>query len=242
MKALILAAGRGKRLGDMTNGINKCMIEIRGKPLLEYNLDRVADCKNIEEIIIVVGYRANDIVDRYGLSYRNMPIKYVTQLKQHGLVHAIECSTEALDGHDFFLLLGDEFLENSRHVEMMGFFILNDVMGVCGILNQDNVSEISKTYSVLLYDDTIIRLIEKPKHPINNLQGTGHCIFKNEMLNYIKYTPIHYLRKEKELPDFIQCAVDDGKIIKTFNICDAYNNINSESDMRLCGVISDAIK
>ena len=60
--------------------------------------------------------------------------------------------------------------------------------------------------------------------------GTGDCIFKNEIFNYIEFTPIHYERKEKEFPDLIQSAIDDGKIVKTFIICDQYTNINSKEE------------
>ena len=63
--------------------------------------------------------------------------------------------------------------------------------------------------------------------------GTGTCIFKNDIYKYIDYTPLHYDRKEKELPDFIQCAIDDGKIVKSFNICDNYTNINTKDDIKL---------
>mgnify|MGYP006977938104 CR=1 FL=1 len=41
--------------------------------------------------------------------------------------------------------------------------------------------------------------------------GTGNCIFKNEILNYVPQTPINPIRSEKELPDFIGCAVNDNK-------------------------------
>jgi dTDP-glucose pyrophosphorylase len=56
-------------------------------------------------------------------------------------------------------------------------------------------------------------------------------VFKNEILSYIERTPIHPERGEKELPDLIQCAVDDGQLVKIFNICDEYTNINSKQDL-----------
>jgi len=40
MKALVLAGGRGKRLGSITESTNKCLLNIGGKPVIEYNLDR----------------------------------------------------------------------------------------------------------------------------------------------------------------------------------------------------------
>jgi dTDP-glucose pyrophosphorylase len=232
MKALILAGGRGKRLGEITNSMNKCMLELGGKPVLEYNIERAFEIDEIEEIVIVVGHRAEDIINRYGIDYKGKRIRYVIQWEQRGLVHAIECGKEAIGNDNFFLLLGDEVLINSRHKEMLKKFKDEDLFGICGVMIQKDKSKISRTYTVLVDDNgRIFRLIEKPKKALNNWQGTGHCIFKNEILSYIERTPIHPERGEKELPDLIQCAVDDGQLVKIFDICDEYRNINSQEDL-----------
>ena len=149
------------------------------------------------------------------------------------MVHAIECAKNSLGSEDFFLLLGDEILINSKHKEMVKEFKNEKVFGFCGITLQNNRSEISRTYTVLMDADRILRLIEKPQNPMNNIQGTGHCIFRNKILEYIERTPVHPERKEKELPDLIQSAVDDGQIMKIFNICENYTNINSKEDLRV---------
>jgi len=233
MKALILAGGRGKRLGEMTNSLNKCMLELGGKPVIVYNIDRAAEIKDIDEIVIVVGHRAEDIINRYGTNYNGKRIRYVIQWEQKGLVHAIECARDAIEGEDFFLLLGDEVLVNSRHKEMLEEFKRGDAFAICGVMFQKDKEKINRTYTVLTDENgRVFRLIEKPKKALNNWQGTGHCIFKNEILSYIERTPIHPERGEKELPDLIQCAVDDGQVVRVFNICDAYTNINSEEDLR----------
>ncbi len=232
MKALILAAGRGERLGSITESLNKCMLELGGKPVLEYNLDRAAEL-DLNEIILVVGYRAEDIINRYGTSYKGIRIRYIIQWEQKGLVHAIECSKNALNNDDFFLLLGDEVLVNSRHQEMLEEFNHGDVFAMCGVTSQEDKEKISRTYTVLNDENNrVFRLIEKPKRALNNWQGTGHCIFKNKLLAYIERTPIHPERGERELPDLIQCAVDDGYLVKIFDICDVYTNINSEEHLR----------
>jgi len=232
MKAVILAGGRGKRLKETTNSSNKCMLEIDNKPVLEYNLDRALEM-DIDEIVMVVGYRAEDIINRYGTSRNGVRIRYVIQWEQRGLVHAIECSKDAIERDDFFLLLGDEVLINSRHKEMIREFIDSGLFTACGVCVQQDKSKIGRTYAVLANDDDkVFRLIEKPKKPLNSLQGTGNCIFKNEILRYIERTPIHPERGEKELPDLIQCAVDDGQLVKIFHICDAYTNVNSIEDLK----------
>ena len=232
MKAVILAGGRGKRLKETTNSSNKCMLEIDNKPILEYNLDRALEM-DVDEIVMVVGYRAEDVINRYGTGRNGVRIRYVIQGEQKGLVHAIECSKDAIEKDDFFLLLGDEVLINSRHKEMTREFLDNDLFAVCGVCVQQDKNKIGRTYAVLVNDEgRVYRLIEKPKKPLNSLQGTGNCIFKNEILRYIERTPIHPERGEKELPDLIQCAVDDGQLVKIFHICDAYTNVNSIEDLQ----------
>jgi dTDP-glucose pyrophosphorylase len=232
MKALILAGGRGNRINEFSKNKNKCMVSLMGKPLIEYNLERIAG-QNISEIIIVVGYKAEDIINYYGISFKNKRIRYVIQQEQKGLVHAIECAGAILEGEDFFLILGDEVMVGSKQKEMIRFFEEDDnLFGVCGILEVDVPDQIRRTYSIITDDQNrIFRLIEKPSHPINMFQGTGHCIFNNRILEYIDITPIHHKRQEKELPDLIQSCIDDGRIVKSFLICDHYTNINSKNDL-----------
>ena len=232
MKALILAGGRGKRLNEISEQQNKCMISISGKPAIEYSLQCTAGTK-ISEIIIVVGYRAEEIINAYGNNYKGKKIKYVIQRETKGLVHAIECSKESIGKEDFMLMLGDEFMVGPRHQEMMDFFERNKLFGICGVVKVEDRKLVRKTYSVIQSaDNQIYRLIEKPENPMDNIMGTGNCIFKNEILSYIDQTPINQKRGEKELPDLIQCAIDNGNIVKSFIICDKYFNINSREELR----------
>ena len=49
----------------------------------------------------------------------------------------------------------------------------------------------------------------------------------------MELTPINQNRKEKELPDLIQCAIDDGHIVRAFDIGDGYVNINTPDDIAI---------
>lgn len=232
MKALILAGGRGNRINEFSENQNKCMIDFRGKPFIEHTLTEVS-ALDISEIVIVVGYKAEDIINHYGISFGKKRIRYVIQREQKGLVHAIECAREALGNEDFFLMLGDEVMQNARRREMVHFFNSDDsIFAACGILSVSDLDQIRRTYALVKNDeDQIFRLIEKPRRPINHFQGTGHCIFRNRILEYIDLTPIHHERGERELPDLIQCCIDDGKIVRAFDVCDQYGNINSKDDL-----------
>lgn len=225
MKALILAAGRGKRLGDLSKDKNKCMLPVNGRPLIRYSLDYAVQVAS--EIIIVIGYKGEEVIKYCGSFYQKKKIVYVIQEEQHGLVHAIECAKDAIGREDFMLMLGDELMINPRHKEITNFFYKNNLFGLCGIVKVDDLNLIKKTYSIIRSGESgVVRLIEKPVNPQNNLMGTGNCVFQNEILSYISKTPINQNRGEKELPDLMQCAIDDGKLIEAFDICDQYVNVN----------------
>lgn len=76
MKALILAAGFGKRLQPITNEIPKSMVEVNGTPLLVNAINNLADIGGIEEIGIVVGHMAEYIRNYLGNKWRTIPISY----------------------------------------------------------------------------------------------------------------------------------------------------------------------
>lgn len=233
MKGLVLAGGRGKRLNEVSDLQNKCMIKIKGIPVIEYNLNHITET-NIDEIIIVVGYKAEEIINYYGNSFKGKKIKYVIQWEQKGLVNAIEYSQEIMKDEDFFLILGDEILVHPKLQQMIDDFNKSNVIALCGILTVTDKDFIKRTYTLLQDENNVVyRMVEKPRNPLNYFMGTGHCIFKNEIYKYIPFTPIHHERNEKELPDLIQCAIDDGKKVKTFHVCDAYTNINTKEDIQI---------
>jgi len=242
MKAVILAAGRGKRLAETTEPAhtNKCMLKFNGKHLIEYSLE-TAHLGNVDEMIVVVGHHAEDVINTYGIHYRNIKIRYVFQEDQNGLVHAMEQTIGALQGDDFMLLLADEILIDPRPIEMIRKFEQDNLFVICGVTKVKNSNEIKNTYSVIHNpeDNMIYRLIEKPRNPINDIMGTGNCIFKNAIFDYLPYTPINYFRQEKELPDLIQCAIDDGKPVQLFYIGARYVNINTPDDIRKAESVFD---
>ncbi len=234
MKALILAGGRGKRMEELSERESKCMLTLHGKRLIEYSLDNAAGIDRIGEIVIVVGYRAESIINRYGTEHQGKRISYVIQSEQRGLVHAMECARSYLDSEDFFLFLADEVILGGRHEEMLDLFERDGLFCVCGVHRQENRDMIRRTYALIHGpDNRVYRLVEKPRKPLNQLMGTGNIIFRSEIFDYAGLTPINPFRGEKELPDLIQCAIDDGEAVKYFEVCDHYININSPEEWRM---------
>ena len=73
MKVLILAGGRGNRLNELSAEQNKCMTTVRGKHLIEYNMDCALGV-DVDEVVIVVGYKAETIINFLGNNYKGKPI------------------------------------------------------------------------------------------------------------------------------------------------------------------------
>ena len=73
MQAVILSAGIGARLGTEKNSLPKGLLEIGGKPLLEYSLEALIQ-NGIKDLILVVGFQHEQIKNRFGSRYRGLKI------------------------------------------------------------------------------------------------------------------------------------------------------------------------
>ncbi len=118
---------------------------------------------------------------------------------------------------------------------MVEKFEAENLTVICGVVHEPNSDEIRKTYAVIEddRDQRIYRLIEKPRNPPNKIRGTGNCIFRSQIFEFVPLTPINQNRKERELPDLIQCAIDDGLAVKSFDIGEGYVNINTPADVAI---------
>lgn len=76
MQALILAAGMGKRLREFTQNNTKCMVPVNGVRLIDRMLSQLSKL-NLQRVVIVVGYKGQELMDYLGNEYQGLPIVYV---------------------------------------------------------------------------------------------------------------------------------------------------------------------
>jgi glucose-1-phosphate thymidylyltransferase len=74
--AVVLAAGRGSRLGPLTDSVPKPLIRVGCVPIL-HRLLCALDWAGVERVVLVVGYRAGQIVSAVGPSWRGLDVSYV---------------------------------------------------------------------------------------------------------------------------------------------------------------------
>ncbi len=76
MKAVILAAGKGTRLRPLTNTVPKCLVEVCGKPILQYEMEALEHA-GVEHCVVVVGHLGESVTNRVGPQFGRMSVSYV---------------------------------------------------------------------------------------------------------------------------------------------------------------------
>src|SRR5277367_4757914 len=120
MKAVILAAGRGTRMGDLTKEIPKPMLPVEGKPVLEHIIEGLRDEAKIREIFVIVGWQAQVITDYFGDGSKwNVTISYGEQKVRDGTGKAPEVAKEWVGDESFLLVSGDVLLQSATEYALL---------------------------------------------------------------------------------------------------------------------------
>ncbi len=175
MKAIILAAGEGKRLRPHTENMPKPMIKVHGKSLLQYILESLPD--EISEYILVVGYKKEVIQEFFGNSFKGKPITYITQEEKTGTAHALTlCKNHLAPEERFLLTYADDIYDKES--------ITNCLNHEFAILTAE--SDEPERYATMHFreDGSVSALIEKPDKPDTNLIAPGVYIINTDIFNY----------------------------------------------------------
>src|SRR5271170_5837716 len=111
MKAVILAAGKGTRMADLTKNLPKPMLDVEGKPVLEHIVEGLRDEAGIKDFFIITGWCGNVIRDYFcdGKKW-NVTIAYGEQVVQDGTGKAPELAKDWVGQDNFLLTYGDILL------------------------------------------------------------------------------------------------------------------------------------
>ena len=165
MKAVILAAGEGKRLRPFTETMPKVMLPVANKPILEYVVDALTN-SGIHEIIIVVGYKKEVIMEHFK-DYEDTKIKYVTQDKQLGTAHALLQAKKQIKTRESFLVLSGDNIIDQKSISKL----IKD-KSEYSILIKEHPHP--SKYGVVFVEKNILReIVEKPKEEVGKFISTG---------------------------------------------------------------------
>lgn len=118
MKAIILAAGKGTRFGEITKKTPKSLIKVTEKPILEYILSALPD--QITEVIIAIGHLGDHIKNRFRNKFDNINIKYLELKKLNGTAGVLWAARSMLSKEKFLVLNGDDIYSKEDLKKLLG--------------------------------------------------------------------------------------------------------------------------
>lgn len=178
MQAIILAAGRGMRLRPLTDTTPKPMVIFKERPLLEYTLSILP--KEVDHILIVVGWLGHKIQSHFGESFDGRKIDYITQDEPKGTFHAIKCAKSFLSDGQFLVVSGDD---------VYGKEDLKKVACSSALSVLANRTENPERFGICKVgeDGHLLSIVEKPETFCGNLANIGvykldHRIFDEPVM------------------------------------------------------------
>ncbi|MBM3229023.1 glucose-1-phosphate thymidylyltransferase [Candidatus Parvarchaeota archaeon] len=204
-KAVILAAGEGKRLRPLTSTRPKCMIHIAGKPILHHVLDSLREA-GVSQAVVVVKYLPHTIKDYFNNKDCGVELEFVVQGDKYGTAAAFGCACGKFK-EAFYALAGDIITEPSAFKKLSSAHQQEQSkQGGAQITAALKLVQNPQEYGLAkVKGDYIESFAEKPKIPTSNLANCSLYVFEPSvfsLIDKVKPSP----RGEYEITDVLKSA------------------------------------
>jgi dTDP-glucose pyrophosphorylase len=214
-KAVLLAAGRGTRMRELTADLPKPMINVRGKPILLHIIEGLQTAK-IKNFLIIVGYHGDTVREYFGDgTCFGLRIKYATQVVQDGTGRVVDLARDFTENVPFILSYGDILVDQRNYKSIVD--LGDDVEAIISVRRNEDVS---KGGAVFLNEQMeLIDLREKPKpgERTSPWYNAGLYAFRPSIFEFtarLQSSP----RGEYELTDAIRELAQSGKKVKALEL------------------------
>ncbi len=182
----------------------KQLIEMAGRPLLEHIFRQLPDA--IDEVILVIGYRGEQIQDYFGEEFQGKKITYVWQTKKTGTWRALQLARPFLGNGKFLCSLGDDILDRESIKKCLSHNLAILVKEV----------EDPRRFGVVVVGENnkVLDFVEKPEEPLSKLASTGLMVLDERIFNYSAeahrdgeyYIPVAVAKMAKDHDIFVEHA------------------------------------
>ncbi|MBL8174827.1 MAG: nucleotidyltransferase family protein [Bryobacterales bacterium] len=223
--AVILAAGRGTRMGALTSELPKPMLLLAGKPMLEHILDRLS-AAGIRRVLLVIGYRG-EIIRRHFSGYP-LDIEYRRQENPDGTGSAALLAQDFAAHNPFLLTFGDILCSTADYIGLIAK-LDDNAAGVLGVKYVDDPAPGAAVYEE---NNRVVRIVEKP--PVGtsttHWNSAGLYAFRPVLFEELRRIPLSP-RGEYELTAAIHQLIEKQSILRMHAVEQDWMDVGRPEDL-----------
>jgi len=240
---VIPAAGAGRRLGYLSGLLPKTLFPLYDRPIIHYVVDQMLSV-GIEDVYIIVNVFKEKVIQYFDLIKMDLKanIHFIEQSKLNGTAEAILLAEKYTNKEPFMTIYGDDCTITKTLTDMVDTFFSNRCIVTEGVVKEKDKKILQQTCSVKLTSTfKIAEILEKPENPPYMMRGCGVYIFDPKIYEHIRNTPVHPIRKEREITYTINSLAKAGKAYA--HVIDGYNiNINDYDELLKAGHLLKMLK
>jgi dTDP-glucose pyrophosphorylase len=214
-KAVVLAAGRGTRMRELTADLPKPMINVRGKPVLQHIIEGLRDAGS-RRLLIIVGYHAETVRNFFGNGrHHGVHIEYATQTVQDGTGRVVNLARNFIGGSPFILSYGDILISPVNYKRLVD--LTDDCEAMVTVTRGEDVSKGGAVFVNKQMELVDLREKLTPDEPTSPWYNAGLYAFRPSIFEFIarlKPSP----RGEYELTDAIRDLAYSGKKVQALEL------------------------
>lgn len=223
----MLAAGRGTRMGDMTEDTPKPMLPVQGRPMLEHVLERLA-ASGVRRFLIVVGYR-RELIENYFRDWR-LPVEFRVQECVDGTGSAARLARDFAGDPPFLLTFGDILCEPAAYVRCGR--VLDEHPAAAAVLGVRDVDDPWRGAAVYVERGKVLKVIEKPAPGASTTRWNSAGLFALranafDYLARLRPSP----RNEYELTSIFEMMLADGLELRISPIEGRWRDVGYPEDL-----------
>jgi len=214
-KAVLLAAGRGTRMRELTNALPKPMLPVQGKPVLQHIIEGLRD-SGLTHFQIIIGWYGEAVQEFFGDgSSLRTHVEYATQVVQDGTGKVIELARPFVGNDPFVLSYGDILIAPQNYPRICA--ALNGAEAVVSVKRNEDVTQGGAVFVNENFELIDLREKPKPGEQTSPWYNAGIYAFRSSIFDYVAKLE-RSARGEFELTDAIRNLALSGNKVRAFEL------------------------
>ena len=198
IQAVIMAAGKSTRTWPLTLTKPKPLLKVMNKEIIKHNLDALQGL--VSEVIIIVGFKKEMIIEEIGHKYGKLKIRYAEQKRQLGTGHALKYVEKLIKGK--FIVMGGDDIFSKKDIKAC----LRHKYAVLGC----KVEDPGRFGVFVVKGKEVKKVVEKPKKFVSGIANAGLYVFDKSVF---KFKLRKSQRGEYEIVDYINALIKKERVV-----------------------------